>query len=173
LGILTGPDSVLKIWSNNGTVDTLPDDGYFANYYIIPKKNGKTRIYTFQEVVDKLGNIDTIMDVSLFNAVTYPKIKTVIDTKLLTDSAIIKYNIVFEKNGKSIFGTRYQYGALPMDIEVFLDNQKIGEIPFYFTTEEVRELLNRGNRIIIPPITLRDMKIDLIFAPNAVDYKYK
>ena len=169
---ISGPDSVLKIWSDNGTINTLIDD-CFSNYYIIPKQNGKTRIYILQKIVDKFGNSDTIMSVSLFKSITPPKIKTVIDTKLLADSAILKYDIVFEKNGKSIFGTRYQHGALPLDIEVFLDNQKIGEIPFYFTLEEVRELLNRGNRIIIPPITLRDMKIDLLFWPDAVDYKYK
>ena len=166
------PYNLLSIWSDNGTIDTMTVND-MENWYITPKQNGKTCIYTLQKITDKYGNSDTIINVSLFKSLTPPKIKTVIDTNLLRDSAIIKYGIVSEKNGKSILSSRYQYGALELYKDVFIDNQKIGEISFFLSPEEEKELLRMGNRIIIPPITLRDMKIDLLFYTDTVDYKYK
>ena len=52
------PDSLLKIWTDNGTIDT--GTYYLTNYYIKPLRNGKVNIYTLNKWTNDDMTVDTI-----------------------------------------------------------------------------------------------------------------
>ncbi|MDL2302914.1 hypothetical protein LJC28_00800 [Dysgonomonas sp. OttesenSCG-928-D17] len=163
------PNDLLKIWTDNGVVAKTGDD--YTEYYIKPDRNGTVNIYTIHTENSKQP--DTIKGVSTFKAITPPKFKTVIDTKLLKNSFVLEYDIVFEDNLKSTKGTRYSIGALPPSIKIFMDENPIGEIEFYMDAEEGKELLQKGNRLILPSLLIRDMKTGLWVSTEELDYKYR
>jgi hypothetical protein len=165
------PDSLVKIWTDNGIIDT--GTYYLTNYYIKPLRNGKVNIYTLNIWTNDDMTVDTIKSVSSFRAICYPNIITVINDKLLKDSLILKYEFVFERNLKTIEGSRYQLGALPLDIEVLKDSTNIGVISFFTLPEEEKEILKQGNKLRIPSFALRDMKTDLLFGTKELEYTYK
>lgn len=169
--LIYGPYDLLSIHTDNGIVNSIESD--LAGYYIKPFKNGAVNIYTTHVINNKDGSIDTISGISRFKAITSPQLKVQIDTQLLRDSFVLKYDIVFVKDLKPIRGTRYQIGALVPDTEVFADETKIGEIAFYTEIEEEKELLKKGNRIIFPSIVIRDMRTDLLIGTESIDLRYK
>lgn len=164
---VTTTDSIIKIWTNNGTITPKSKDDLY--YYIKPEKDGAVEIYTTH--INKEGKIEKSS--SKFKAITPPQFKVMIDSTLFRDSATIKYDVVFEENLKTIKGTQYQIGALIPEIVVFMNDSKIGEIAFHTDKKEEQELLNKGNRIIFPSILIRDIKTDLLISTPIVDYKYR
>ncbi len=171
------PNDLLKIWTDNGIVDKTNNgvvdttDHYFIEYYIKPDRNGTVNIYTIHTGAGE--QLDTIKGVSTFKAITPPELKTVIGTKLLKDSSVLEYDIVFERDSKSITGTRYSIGALPPSVKIFMDESLTGEIEFYMDAEERKELLQKGNRLIFPSLLIRDMKTGLWVSTQEIEYKYR
>lgn len=162
---------VIQITTNNGLIDTLPNE--FREYRITPIAKGVVKVKVTYKKADKSKNIDTVTKTLRFKATTHPNILIKLDTMKLKDSLDIHYKLVYENTLKPINYKRYQVGALPTDIIVYHDSTLVGEIPFYFEDQEIKEVLVKGNILCHPGFIIRDVKTDLYFPAYEICYKYK
>jgi hypothetical protein len=164
--MIPATDSLIKIWSNNGIIDEINDDHIIT---ITPQKNGVVKIYTTS--IKTNNKFDTINNISVFTSIPPTRIKIDLDEKKLKEQSILIYNIIFEDKLKE--KERYQLGAFPSGISVFIDEKEIGTITPFTPIEEEKELLQQGNRIIFHSLVFRDMKTDLLLYTDSIDLKYR
>jgi hypothetical protein len=162
---------VIQITAKNGLIDTLPNG--FREYRITPTAKGVVKVKVTYKKTDKSKNIDTVTKTLRFKATTHPNILIKLDTTKLKDSLDIHYELVYENTLKPINFKRYHVGALPADIIVYHESTMVGEIPFYFDDQEIKEVLEKGNIMCHPGFIIRDVKTDLYFQAYEICYKYK
>ena len=168
--MIPATDSLIKIWSNNGIIDEINDkinDDYIIT--ITPQKNGVVKIYTTS--IRTNNKFDTINNISVFTSIPPTRIKIDLDEKKLKEQSILIYNIIFEEKLKE--KERYQLGAFPYGISVFIDEKEIGIITPFTPIEEEKELLQQGNRIIFHSLVFRDMQTDLLLYTDSIHLKYR